>query len=412
MSLECVRYFQPDETRGLSQNPCDLEISLATYTLVNATEAYKTLNNISTVNRIFTGFDSRGLPYVFIGDADSSNDIDFSASTVAVGVECKPISKSCNLSAPSTPMIYHCSDNFTGDLSIRTINGSGNGGTTWRMNFFNDSKLTQPTDTNDLGTAENTVIAQWAHGTNPVFIAMGASVSDATNGNTELPVGPSDSDIVEGENGEIAFILLCNATVYNATYTWINGSFANFTEMSIANENIAAVVNGPQQRNLTFGLTNYFTGAILSTFSSSAQEVADKMALVYGQTALGIAAGVFVKVQNLEEQTRQQTIVAQIPYSPLYTLVAINLLCAAIGVIITITALRNKHVGGVSSLLTVWGVVAHAFEPKTKPNGVKIQKVEDLFQETREGGGSVVGIDKEASGNWRFKTWPEGNNPN
>jgi hypothetical protein len=129
---------------------------------------------------------------------------------------------------------------------------------------------------------------------------MGAYVNDATNGNTELPVGVLDSDIVEGENGGLAFILLCNVTVYNATYTWINGSFAEFTELSIANENIATVVNGPQQRNLTFGLANFFTGAILSTFSSTAQEVADKMALVYGQTALGIAAGVFVKVENLE----------------------------------------------------------------------------------------------------------------
>jgi hypothetical protein len=124
--------------------PCDLEISLATYTLVNGTEAYKTLNNVSTANRLFTGY-SRGQPYVFIGDADSSNNVDFSTSTVAVGVECTPISKSCNLSAISTAVTYHCSDNFTGDLSIRTINGSGNGGTTWRMNFFNDSKLTQPT---------------------------------------------------------------------------------------------------------------------------------------------------------------------------------------------------------------------------------------------------------------------------
>jgi hypothetical protein len=362
---------------------------------------------MSTVNQLFTGYDSGGLPYVFLGDAASSSDVDFSASTVAVGTECKPISKYCNLSAVDTPVPYHCSDEFTGDLSIITL-GSGQVGLTWRMNFFNDSALTQPTDTNDFGTTGNASIVQWSHGTNPVFIAMAAYVNEGLT-NYTLPANATDSDIISGENDGLAFILLCNTTVYNATYTWINGSFGNFTELTIANEHIATVVNGPQQLNLSFGLTNFLTGALLSTFTATPQEVADHMALVYGQTALGIAAGVFVQAPNLDEQTRQQIIVAQIPYQSLYTLVAINLLYAAIGVIITIFALSNMRFGGVNFLLTVWGVVAHAFE--SMPDGVKIQKVEDLFQETRTGGGNVVGVDRGENGNWRFETSPVSNEP-
>ena len=87
-------------------------------------------------------------------------------------------------------------------------------------------------------------------------------------------------------------MLLCNATIYDAEYTWINGSFGNFSSLNPSNTTMANIINGPQQKNTTFGLNQFVNGAVLATFSHTAEELAQKMALVYSQTALGLAAGV------------------------------------------------------------------------------------------------------------------------
>jgi hypothetical protein len=405
LSPYCIQKDVDPASSASSHNPCSLDISLATLVLVGGGEAYKTLNNVSTSNQVFTGYDSTGGIYAFLGDPQSQkSDVDFVASTVAVNTQCKAISQACNLSAIDTPVPYKCSDNFVGDLSVKTSGTNApNAGTTFRMNFFNDSGLQHPTDSDG-----------WPHGTNPVYIAMATYVNDVSiglsqNGTTEIfapavSASPSHSDIVLGDLGGLAFILLCNATVYDATYSWVNGSFSKFTKLSVANDSLASIVNGPQQRNATFGASYFVSGAIVSIFSPTAQDLADKMALIYSQTALGISAGVFMSSGNSEEQTRQPLLVAKVPFGPLYTLIGLDLLYSVIGVLLALTAMCKMKVKGVNSLFTVWGIIAQAFE--RVPERVTVHKVEDLFQETRDGGGSVVGVERVGkSANWRFKTW-------
>lgn len=381
--------------------PCTLIEGLATLILVNGFEGYKTVGNSSSLNQLLTTTDSHsGLSYVLLGDARTATaNIDFSASTVALSTQCQPISAQCGLASYGSPTPYYCSSEFQGDLDVRVTNTSRNGGIVWRMNFFNDTELTIPTDADGL-----------PQGTNPVYIAIAALVNDATltlspNGTQGIggPPGSSNgTDTVDTQTYGEAFILFCNATVYDANYTWINGSVYNI-QVAAANYSMSNIVNGPQQLNMSFGLPYYESAAIAAAGSTTAQDVADQIALAYSRTALGLAAGVFVQAPNIKEATREQLLVAMVPYAPLYSLVAVNLVYVAIGSVIAIIAIHRQQMNGVNMLISMWGIIAHAFESEVPDDA---DTVENWFSEKRKGEGVVLGVEQVGDGGvWKFKTW-------
>jgi hypothetical protein len=193
-------------------------------------------------------------------------------------------------------------------------------------------------------------------------ISNGAS-SDGFN-TTILPLS-NDPEIVHPCcNGGNAFILGCNTTIYEVMYTWINGSFGTFTSIFPSNLSVASIINAPQQNNVTFGTAKYINGAILSAFSNDSQQLADKMALVYSETALGLAAGVFSPRINLEEQVRNVILVARVPIAPLYALLALDLLYGVAGILLGFFAWCASWKFGVKRMkqgLSVWGIIKYAF---------------------------------------------------
>src|SRR5208282_634462 len=133
------------------------------------------------------------------------------------------------------------------------------------MSFFNGSGMTMPVNVSNP--------------TNPTYIGIAAYViSDSApsdgltaQGINQLPLY-NDSEIVHPCClGGDAFILLCNTTVHEVTYIWLNGSFNTFTSVFPSNLTIASIINAPQQNNLTFGTPQYVNGAILSAFSNTSQ---------------------------------------------------------------------------------------------------------------------------------------------
>lgn len=371
--------------------------------LVGGDEAYQTLNNISSVNQLVT-VQHDGQPYVFLGDIGFSSSVDFSASTIAINTQCKPITRACNAVATDTTT-YNCSNEFQGDLDPTSGNAT-TFETVWRMNLFTDAALDEPAEFNN----------SYITSTNPVYIAMATTLNGDIHGmypNGTLDMTHTilnDPEILKDNQNSLSFILLCNATVYDATYTWINGSFGNFTDLNPSNETFANIVNGPQEKNSTFGINQFANGAILSTFSDDAQILADKMALVYSKTSLGLAAGVFTSRPNREEQTREEFLVSRVPMAPFYTLIIFNLMYAFIGGVVAVFALRASwYCVGVTETragLSVWGVVAHSFESTTGTIR-KVKKVEDLFEESHDANAThgVIGIEKGDSARWRFRTW-------
>lgn len=365
------------------------------------------MNNVSTLNQLITVYQS-GLSYAFLSDPQVlSSNVDFVASTIAINTQCKSISSQCQLDGwAGSTVYYNCSSNFSGILAdAPTFSTSISAGTDFKMTLFNDSSLQNPL-----------MVGYRANTTNPVWVAMVGVADGVTSlisaNNTPMtdptlvPANLSDSEVVTTRNGGFAFVLLCNSTTYDATYTWINGSFNNFTSLTVANQSIAQMINIPLQLNSFFGYPYFVSGTILSVFASSGQEVADKMAAVYSRTVLGLVTGAFVPSSNLVEQTRQNILVALVPYGAFYTLIAINLFSAASGLVIAFVALRKHRIGNVSNLLSIWGVVAQAFE-EVVPESQIVENVEDLFDESREvKSGVVVGVERAGiNGYWRFKKW-------
>lgn len=78
---------EPNSTHAL---PCSIISAPAVGSILGAPESYKTVNNLSTSNRIFSVDNSDGT-FALLGDVQASDKMDFVASTVAVNTKCTPI---------------------------------------------------------------------------------------------------------------------------------------------------------------------------------------------------------------------------------------------------------------------------------------------------------------------------------
>jgi hypothetical protein len=385
LAPECVEY---------SHNlPCNLYVAEGSH-IVNTVEGYLTIGGNSSQNQLYTAYDS-GLSYIFLSSPQAAlENVDFVATTVAVNTQCRPIGSECKLRGESGGF-YNCSPAFEGAIISSNADAIA---ANFRMQLFNDPALQNPLDGLVMGNT-----------TNPVYIALLAIVDQVNGPNSDvyIPSSPvvsiDGSDIVEIYSNGLAFILLCNSTIYNATYSWMNGSFHTFIDLSILapNTSLTSVINIPQQAYPDSGFPYFVAGATKSIFSNTTQQLA---ALVYSQTILGLVAGSFVGIANVAEETRQSIIASQVPYAPFYCLVTLNLLCATIGACLTIFAIRNRPNDVVNSLFSVSGLTASVFEENH--GDIVVEKVEDLFQEYREAKAKVVGVERTGStGNWKFKIW-------
>jgi hypothetical protein len=257
------------------------------------------------------------------------------------------------------------------------------------MTFFTDTTMTE-------------YASNLTSPTNPIYFTMIAQLQSQTN--------IKDGGTAHGSGSGDAFILLCNATTYDATYTWVSGAI-NTTMLTRSNTTLANIINSPQMNVAGFGIAQFLNGAIVAGFSNTTQNLADKLALVYSQTALGLAAGVFAPEINIGERSRTGFLVARVPFAPLYTLVFLNIIYLvggiAGGLVARNASIRSQEVRETQVRLSVWGLGAHGFE---KQDGRKIDTVEDLFEEGKEchgGQPKVVGLEKvEAEDSaLRYRTW-------
>jgi hypothetical protein len=132
LSPECLDWYAStkyDNPDG-SIDPCSLSVAASAIFLINSSEAYQTVNNISK-NRVDTV--SLASTYALLVDANPSQDVDFTASSFAVSTQCTPISQECGLNADigtSTP--FNCPNiNFKGDVTSLSA---------WDLVFFNTSE--------------------------------------------------------------------------------------------------------------------------------------------------------------------------------------------------------------------------------------------------------------------------------
>lgn len=180
---------------------------------------------MSATNWIST-FELDGVTYTYLGEAAIPNNVDFKASTFALATQCKAVSQACGLIAPyaaSTP--FKCSSGFRGDLS------AAGGGSPIGITLLEDDTLT-------------TNITFGSKDLNPYYVGTWALVD--TQGHLPGKSSITDSllddpEIVRPVHGGMAWVLSCSTTVYEATYSNINGTIQGLS-VTPANATLGGII--------------------------------------------------------------------------------------------------------------------------------------------------------------------------
>lgn len=243
---------------------------------------------------------------------------------------------------------------------------------------------------------------------NPFYIGTWAHVR--TNAYLHAPSPASlqledDPDIIAPESRGMAWVLKCQANVYEVEYTYVNGTITD-PQLTLSNASTGRIVAATM--NEDFSLPNLEAAINVASFGSSAQNLADIWADSFSQTALGLSSGMMVPTTNRLEQHRTPILVARLPKAPSFTLIALNLIYAAIGLGLALYALValdfKRGTGAVRQKLTVSGLVAECFESAERaPKGRNM--VENAFAEKeRKGFSCRVQIEEADHGGWRLNS--------
>lgn len=357
-----------------------------------AIESYETVNNVSSMNQVISVTQS-GLIYTILTDRQISNNVDFSASTIAVSTQCKPITSACHFISVHPSGNANCSTGFSVDFNYSNeVNSVVTAILTWYIDYFNDPGMTQRIDAEHL--------------TNPMYFGLSVFIEDLKLNASSFALY-NDADILSFDNFGFGYIVECNVTIYDATYTWINGSFNRFSTLSPANITMAGILNSQQ-------LDLYYTYQMASTAfqagytSDTAQTLADKLALTYSQGAIGYVAGAFSPRANEEEQLTEILVVTRLPLAPLYTLICLNFLYGVVSVIVAIIALfdnaSSDSVRCVQGQLSVWGLIFQAFQIPVQEKHIQDGDCEEGQESVRS---IVVGVEKDRTVEERsiFRSW-------
>jgi hypothetical protein len=364
-----------------SSGGCSLNIAATAIFFMNATQSMQVLNNASDLMAVLT-YDSNP-PYTYLGIPQSTElaQRDYTATTFGMNTQCKPVSNECNLYAfDGAETVFWCSDTFQGELQ------------NWELLYFNDSAMSSNTTNLDVGIH------------NPYYFGL-ATLQDAGGGGSFL--SENISEIVIPVHGGTAFVLFCTVTAYDVEYDSVNGTITRFITTPSNDSTANAWQSSIALTTGNVGTPNLQQAALMATYSQSAQELADKIALAYSQVGLAVGAQVVHLSPALAVQERTSFLVARVPAAPLFTLVITNLLFVLLGIILTAIAIRTSggEVREVQARLSIAGLVADRFEEQRGRDGV--EKMDDYFEEKVGNDSMRVAIDRDNGGRYTYKVWPK-----
>lgn len=112
-----LNYTNPDGTENNPLLPFSLVSNDRKTQITNATEAFSTANNVSSMNSVMMIAYLSQSSAVFV-EAEPSTDIEFTARTFAASTQCTPIETQCFHSYSAEPAIFDCpTRNFSGIIS-------------------------------------------------------------------------------------------------------------------------------------------------------------------------------------------------------------------------------------------------------------------------------------------------------
>lgn len=365
--------------RNEALQSCVLNPAATNVFLQNSATALEVLNNMSQAMTV----KSYAGEVTYLGPPSSLGlaQRDYNANTYGMSTKCSPASVQCGLNAAygaSTP--FNCSPKpFSGDVTMVTDEMPD---PSFQMTYFTDLSM----------TSNNTAIQGV---TNPFYFGMGALVN---------PWGPAppinNPELIQPVHGGMAYILLCNSTVYDISYDTINNTAKRF-ETTPSNLTVANIFQGAIG---TVGVATDFLkqAASVAPFSATVQGMADRFAFAFSQAALAVGSSAVQPIQAVEAQERTTSLVTRVEKGPLYTLIGANLIFVLLGIMLAIIALATsaEEVREIQSRLGIAGLVADRFEGERAKEGTT--EVEGLFEERLGGSSRRVFIQTSPRGGFEY----------
>ena len=346
-----------------------------------------------TTRLIYAGTNST---MVFIAPANTlqSSDlsIDFTAFTYGATTTCKPMLTECEMD------FHHTSSKLTFDCdkANSTFNQSvliGNRSSVFENHtLYSDPGYRTPMLWNSVhqGDGDVLVALPTLDMVNPSYPAV-AMVS----------LGLSESDtasIVIEDSSAVGIVLFCKHTIWDVNYTFLNSSWTIDGAVP-SNTHLANITNIP----LMLGsLQPYFDSRVDDVMNTiHEQELADRYAMAYSLASMAILEGNLENAPVKTAQIRGHMLVTRISKAPLFCLVALNLIYAALGLGLTLDALRvvrkNRYLIDVQARLGMAGLTAECFEGDDTV-GQRVKACEDLFAEKKGSVGVRIGLRRSGGG--------------
>ncbi|KAL7908238.1 hypothetical protein GGI35DRAFT_486357 [Trichoderma velutinum] len=347
-------------TENGTESPCNVIIVVGKSYLVSASEAFKVLHNVSTINKVNYFPTDQSPDVLYLGDAASSSNVDFKASTFAVSTQCQPITYDCTHMHPSDAK-FNCTPALTGDFN-KLSSPVG-------IKLFSNSSLTK----NLPFTYQN-----------PVYFATWAVKEQIDSKSFLTDSGVAyHSDTVE----TLSWILNCSSTVYEATYTWVNGTVTSFNT-TLANSTLGGIMSGPFGNDRVNAALQ--CAANFASVGNSSAEIAETTASFMSHTMLSLSVGAISNRKNTLEQSRSNILLTRVPIIPFYLLITLKALYVCGIIILTAVILvwsHPKQAAGVKSQLTINGLVDTIFrEDKLQtPLLENSEEIENDCQKIKEG---------------------------
>ncbi|KAL8829144.1 MAG: hypothetical protein Q9170_006304 [Blastenia crenularia] len=264
--------------------------------------------------------------------------IDFVAETTSMVTECTFATPQCEIendsvnSGPNNMSIpFHCYNDFSGNLGQTPLTGHERA-QGWNMSFY------------DLidGSPKNIPVQSQS---NPFHFYAATAVNsiDLEDFQSQTEGSQGNDSVVDAGSGFIAFALNCQATIYDVTYSLVNGSFYEFNATKSSPQK-ASIIKAPLQ--VGFGQYQLYLDASIAVLANN-DSIPVTMGTAFSQTAMALASGVFDFDNNTMQRERYNANVTEVRKAPLIYLVVVCLVYSMFGMAMTVMAFYLRRVPGV-----------------------------------------------------------------
>jgi hypothetical protein len=400
--------------------------------LVGSLEASRVLRGVSSANSTISSYPesnhtagSGGQAFYYLAANPSMAHfpgmMDYMAKTIAITTQCAPITQQC-LPGVQWPFdddddrTFSCTPgfgaNFTFSGASQTVDAdeSDDGDNTRPdrpavgMAFASDAQLSRRIGKYDPGLGDKILAGsnqsrpipdvsyKYVQPANPLYFGAwalgypGFSINQTHT--TAALTNPllNDSQIYRSELGPSAmWVLNCSATVYDVSYTWVNGSLQTFN-MTLSSAEMGGLISAPfaldrvRERAITLQAI-----AGVASVSDNSSSLAHAFADGWSQAALALSAGVMAPSENTLTQWRIPRQVARVPMIPLYILLGLKAVYVLAVIALAIGAYCFTHPAEteiVKTQLSTRGLAAAHFDSPDILQSQVLSQIKERLQPT------------------------------